>query len=108
MYDMDVEDSLSSTPKNLIKFEDYEQHLPQALPTIKRRTSSSFLDPVEYYKTYKQEDSLRDLTGECYIGFSKLLKTELRLYDRRDSFILKHSLSMSKNNMGFRQQSSEF
>jgi len=31
--------------------------------------------------------STPDLIAECYIGFQKLLSTELRNNDRRDSFI---------------------
>ena len=37
-----------------------------------------------------------ELAGECYICFSKLLKTELRLFDRRDSFMIRNSMSMSR------------
>lgn len=43
-----------------------------------------------------EDEFLTDLAGECYIGFQKLLRTEMRLFDRRDSFIMKTSMSISR------------
>jgi hypothetical protein len=66
-------------------------------------------DAIQFYKNYnphrgsycdddqdEDDEFLSDLTAECYIGFQKLLKTELRIFDRRDSFIMRNSMSMSR------------
>ena len=57
-------------------------------PKFKKR--NSFKDPLDYYKAYSTkfnevEKQENELIGECYIGLSKLLRTELRLFDRRDT-----------------------
>ena len=44
----------------------------------------------------EEDEFLTDLAGECYIGFQKLLRTEMRIFDRRDSFIMKTSMSLSR------------
>jgi hypothetical protein len=36
-----------------------------------------------------------DLVGECYVGFSKLMQSELRKQERRNSNILQNRLSQS-------------
>lgn len=75
----------------------------------KNSNSMKDLDAIEYYRNYLRDDEdnysdyndggtllFQDLMGECYICLSKLLRTELRLFDRRDSFVIRHSLSISK------------
>ena len=48
-----------------------------------------------------EDEFLTDLAGECYIGFQKLLRTEMRIFDRRDSFIMKTSMSLSRRQGSF-------
>lgn len=60
--------------------------------------NSSFVqDGKGYYQNYEEERSARDsvamlmnddLVGECYVGFSKLMQSELRKQERRNSNIL--------------------
>jgi hypothetical protein len=54
-------------------------------------------DGKGYYQNYEEERSARDsaailmnddLVGECYVGFSKLMQSELRKQERRNSNIL--------------------
>jgi hypothetical protein len=67
--------------------------------------NSSFVqDGKGYYQNYEEERSARDsvamlmnddLVGECYVGFSKLMQSELRKQERRNSNILQNRLSQS-------------
>ena len=60
--------------------------------------NSSFVqDGKGYYQHYEEERSARDSVlflmaddpvGECYVGFSKLMQSELRKQERRNSNIL--------------------
>ena len=71
-----------------------------------RAQATSFIDPTDYYKKYNddadsnhsQKDMNADLAGECYLGFSKLLQFEYRLYEKRDSHILHNKMSASYKN----------
>lgn len=74
----------------------------------KRPNSGSFIrDAKDYYRDYddssqkgasiKQDNTNResvnllltdDLVGECYVGFSKLMQSELRKQEKRNSNIL--------------------
>lgn len=38
-----------------------------------------------------------NLVGECYLGFSKLLQSELKKYEKRDSTILSNRMSRMSN-----------
>ena len=71
-----------------------------------RSATASFIDPTDYYKKYNDDgdnsqshrDLHADLAGECYLGFSKLLQFEYRLYEKRDSNILHNKMSASYKN----------
>jgi hypothetical protein len=68
------------------------------------------IDALDYYRRYnddslkdhdEDEDYLDNINGECYIGFSKLLQTELRLFDRRDSYMLSNKMSLRSSPSDF-------
>jgi hypothetical protein len=40
-----------------------------------------------------------NLVGECFLGFSKLLQSELRKYEKRDSTILSNRLTKMSNRL---------
>ncbi|CDW82182.1 UNKNOWN [Stylonychia lemnae] len=66
----------------------------------KKSKTSVIIDGADYYKKYNEiEDNSRSLAfnfvGECYLGISKLLQSEYRNYDRRDSNILQGQLNKS-------------
>ena len=42
----------------------------------------------------KDVPDVKELRGECYIGFEKLLNNELRAFDQKESFI--HELTLNK------------
>jgi hypothetical protein len=67
-------------------------------------TKSSFVrEAKDYYRDYddnrkSNHDSVQilnndDLVGECYVGFSKLMQSELRKQEKRNSTILQNRLS---------------
>ncbi|CDW79777.1 UNKNOWN [Stylonychia lemnae] len=62
-----------------------------------QRNGNVMTEAKDYYKSYsKVDDRLAtetDLVGECYLGFSKLLQSEYRQYERKESFILQNKMS---------------
>ncbi len=89
-----------------ISFEVYEhQNIARSKSVMnkggKRRStvrSSLVRDAKDYYRDYDDKvgsnhDSVQiltndDLVGECYVGFSKLMQSELRKQEKRNSTIL--------------------
>ena len=49
-----------------------------------------------FWEINDEDEVLEDLSGECYLSFQKILRSELRIFDNKDSFILKHSLSLTR------------
>jgi hypothetical protein len=67
---------------------------------VSKRTIGSLEDASAYYKRYGDDNedsiSLMDPSiAECYISFSKLLQSEMRRLDKRDSSILQSKMSIS-------------
>jgi hypothetical protein len=58
---------------------------------------NALIDASDYYKQYEDKYSniTGNLVGECFIGFSKLLQSELKKFDKRDSQILQNKMSFS-------------
>eukprot|EP00347_Sterkiella_histriomuscorum_P013888 403362980 len=58
-------------------------------------------DAKQYYRNYDQNDVSphieSDLIGECYVGFSKLLQTEYRQFEKKEAFILSKKMSFNYN-----------
>lgn len=58
--------------------------------------SSVHADAADYYRNYGETEEKNDpshilngnIVGECYLNFSKLLQSEMRKLDKRDSSIL--------------------
>ena len=58
-----------------------------------KRLNRSVMDATDYYKKYNETDDnsqsfAPNFIGECYLGLSKLLQSEYRHLDKRDSNIL--------------------
>lgn len=104
-------------PKNSIDIED-DLNRAKTMIDGAERVESFIHDGRDYYKNYEEErtgslieekkggPSSRDsqmiyfndnLVGECYLGFSKLLQSELRKYEKRDSTILSNRMSRMSN-----------
>jgi hypothetical protein len=76
-----------------------------------RHSATLTRDAKGYYEIYEtDEKSARDslislfhnnLVGECYIGFSKLLQSELRKFEKRDSNILSNRVSSTANRLSY-------
>eukprot|EP00347_Sterkiella_histriomuscorum_P020965 403335778 len=62
---------------------------------------------IEEQESDDEELMNNDLKGECYICFQKLLKTELRLFDRRDSFAIRNKSNFQPSQQS-RQQVKKF
>eukprot|EP00347_Sterkiella_histriomuscorum_P021471 403333864 len=66
----------------------------------KRERKTIVIDAAEYYSKYNEVGDnsislIASFIGECYIGFTKLLQSEFRQFDRRDSSILQNKLNSS-------------
>lgn len=77
-----------------------------------RKQQSSNLDTIENFddtstlllqlKKYKshsetiQQQGPNEIACECYISVQKLMRSELKAFDARDSFVFRNSLSMSR------------
>ena len=77
----------------------------QVLSKLRGGPGESFKIPIDakqYYRTSnasfkmlkKDVPDVKELRGECYIGFEKLLNNELRAFDQKESFI--HELTLNK------------
>ena len=74
------------------------------------RTSTNTLDATDYYRKYNTKEDKHEshsiigvLVGECYLNFSKLLQSEMRQFDKRDSSILQKKMSIHvKKNLSSR------
>lgn len=79
---------------------------------MSKKSIMSIEDASAYYKKYGDENdnddsqALIDPTiAECYLSFSKLLQSEMRRLDKRDSAILQQKMSISiKKNVSIREK----
>ena len=54
-------------------------------------------DNASSSKELKQQSVNKELiTSECFISMQKIIRSELKTFDARDSFVLKNSMSMSR------------
>ena len=79
-----------------------------------RKTQTEMIvafDAIEYYRTSEQQKRatfMGDLVGECYLGVAKLLQTELRQQEQRETSVLQKNLTRSfrRHRVGKKQESS--
>ena len=68
----------------------------RSVVSLNQKDLSGLSDATNYYRHYDSENCsfsfAGNLIGDCYLGFSKLIQTELRLYEKRDSFILQNKV----------------
>ena len=76
-----------------------------------RLSIMSIEDASGYYKKYGEDNAddsqafIDPTIAECYLSFSKLLQSELRRLDKRDSYILQKKMSISiKKNVSAREK----
>lgn len=87
-----------------ILFDELKKADPRRSQSIYSNRSSLNCDAADYYRKYEDNDHTHQLSynvvGECYLNFSKLLQSEMRKLEKRDSSILsqKMSLSLKKSN----------
>lgn len=72
------------------------------------RSPRSSIDATNYYKRQDEETHATDIVGECYLNFSKLLQSEMRNLDKRNSQILETKMSISlKKSVSLRSRGGE-
>lgn len=85
--------------------------------SVKSNKTSMHVDAAEYYRNYDNADDCGDIesqsmatkvVGECYLNFSKLLQSEMRHLDKRDSSILQSKMSLNTKKSSTRLKDRSF